>query len=316
VLSRSIREQNNGALIIETVEAFNEIPIADTAGAVNIGEDVSNVEGIPTRRYTFAKGDGQIQVSKRPASPSLAGATEVTVVSYGTAVTPTGVLIAESETEEDGYVRYTKTALQGTITGVKQTYKDVVDVEVPGEVECTTIAVSSGGVSGTIAVPRVTPRRSKKVVATVEVEITTTPPNTASVAFDLGQISCSVTSTNVSLTRGPGSTVSIGTTSVVSDTGFVQNFGASANISVFPGCYLTDDSSDGTVDYVTSSQPVASGNVITREEDSSSRVTKCEGTGELAATGYVETGVIRRNSRAILTTLLGVTYYEVITWSV
>ena len=316
VLSRSIREQNNGALIIETVEAFNEIPIADTAGAVNIGEDVSNVEGIPTRRYTFAKGDGQIQVSKRPASPSLAGVTEVTVVSYGTAVTPTGVLIAESETEEDGYVRYTKTALQGTITGVKQTYKDVVDVEVPGAVECTTIAVSSGGVSGTIAVPKVTPRRSKKVVATVEVEITTTPPNTASVAFDLGQISCSVTSTNVSLTRGPGSTVSIGTTAVVSDTGFVQNFGASANISVFPGCYLTDNSSDGTVDYVTSSQPVANGNIITRDEASSSRVTKCEGTGELAATGYVETGVIRRNSRAILTTLEGATYYEVITWSV
>jgi hypothetical protein len=316
VLSRSIREQNNGALIIETVEAFNEIPIANTAGAVNIGEDVSNVEGIPTRRYTFAKGDGQIQVSKRPASPSLAGVTEVTVVSYGTAVTPTGVLIAESETEEDGYVRYTKTALQGTITGVKQTYKDVVDVEVPGAVECTTIAVSSGGVSGTIAVPKVTPRRSKKVVATVEVEITTTPPDTASVAFDLGQISCSVTSTNVSLTRGPGSTVSIGTTAVVSDTGFVQNFGASANISVFPGCYLTDNSSDGTVDYVTSSQPVANGNIITRDEASSSRVTKCEGTGETAATGYVETGVIRRNSRAILTTLLGVTYYEVITWSV
>ena len=316
VLSRSIREQNNGALIIETVEAFNEIPIADTAGAVNIGEDVSNVEGIPTRRYTFAKGDGQIQVSKRPASPSLAGVTEVTVVSYGTAVTPTGVLIAESETEEDGYVRYTKTALQGTITGVKQTYKDVVDVEVPGAVECTTIAVSSGGVSGTIAVPKVTPRRSKKVVATVEVEITTTPPDTASVAFDLGQISCSVTSTNVSLTRGPGSTVSIGTTAVVSDTGFVQNFGASANISVFPGCYLTDGSSDGTVDYVTSSQPVANGNIITRDEASSSRVTKCEGTGELAATGYVETGVIRRNSRAILTTLEGATYYEVITWSV
>jgi hypothetical protein len=316
VLSRSIREQNNGALIIETVEAFNEIPTANTGGAVNVGEDVSNVEGIPTRRYTFAKGDGQIQVSKRPASPSLAGVTEVTVVSYGTAVTPTGVLIAESETEEDGYVRYTKTALQGTITGVKQTYKDVVDVEVPGAVECTTIAVSSGGVSGTIAVPKVTPRRSKKVVATVEVEITTTPPDTASVAFDLGQISCSVTSTNVSLTRGPGSTVSIGTTAVVSDTGFVQNFGASANISVFPGCYLTDNSSDGTVDYVTSSQPVANGNIITRDEASSSRVTKCEGTGETAATGYVETGVIRRNSRAILTTLLGVTYYEVITWSV
>jgi hypothetical protein len=316
VLSRSIRTQNNGALIIETVEAFNETPTASTAGAVNIGEEVSNVEGIPTRRYTFAKGDGQIQVNKRPASPSLAGVTEVTVVSYGTEVTPTGVLIAESETEEDGYVRYTKTALQGDIVGVKQTYKDVVDVEVPGEVECTTIAVSSGGVSGTIAVPKVTPRRSKKVVATVEVEITTTPPDTASVAFDLGEISCSVTSTNVSLTRGPGSTVSVGTTSVVSDTGYVQNFGASANISVFPGCYLIDSSSDGVVSYVTSSQPVASGNIISRDEASSSRSTKCEGTGETAKTGYVETGIIRRNSRPILTTLGGVTYYEVITWSV
>ena len=316
VLSRSIRTQNNGALIIETVEAFNETPTASTAGAVNIGEEVSNVEGIPTRRYTFAKGDGQIQVNKRPASPSLAGVTEVTVVSYGTEVTPTGVLIAESETEEDGYVRYTKTALQGDIVGVKQTYKDVVDVEVPGEVECTTIAVSSGGVSGTIAVPKVTPRRSKKVVATVEVEITTTPPDTASVAFDLGEISCSVTSTNVSLTRGPGSTVSVGTTSVVSDTGYVQNFGASANISVFPGCYLIDSSSDGVVSYVTSSQPVASGNIISRDEARSSRSTKCAGTGEMAKTGYVETGIIRRNSRPILTTLGGVTYYEVITWSV
>ena len=63
VLSRNISTRNNGALIIETVEAFNETPAADTAGAVQIGNDISNVEGIPTRRYTFAKGDGQIRVS-------------------------------------------------------------------------------------------------------------------------------------------------------------------------------------------------------------------------------------------------------------
>ena len=73
VLSRSIQTKSNGKLILETVEAFDETPTADTAGAVQIGNDVSNVEGIPTRRYTFAKDAGQISVDKRPESPPLAG---------------------------------------------------------------------------------------------------------------------------------------------------------------------------------------------------------------------------------------------------
>jgi hypothetical protein len=316
VLSRSIDTRNNGKLIIETVEAFNEVPTADTAGAVQIGNDVSDVEGIPTRRYTFALGEGQIRVSTRPGPVALAGTREVTVVSYGTKVTRTGAVIAESEVEEDGYISYSVTALQGTIEGIKQTYKDVIDVEVPGTVSCTTVPVSSGEVSGGLAVPRVTPRRSKKIAATVEVEITTTPPSTASLAFDLGAISCSVTTTNVSLSRGPGSTVTIGTNAIVSDTGFVQNFGASANIGVYPGCYLTSAGSSGTVAYITSSQPVANGNIISRSESASSRDTTCTGTGSSAATGYVEIGIIKRNSRPILTTIEGVTYYEVITWSV
>ena len=316
VLSRSIQTRNNGKLIIETVEAFNEVPTANTVGAVQIGDEVSDVEGIPTRRYTFAKGEGQISVSTRPAESSLAGCTYVTVRSLGTPVTPTGVLVAESETESDGYITYEKTAIQGTIAGVKQTYLDVVDVEVPGTVECTTVSVSSGGVSGTLAVPLVTPRRNKKVAATVTVEITNAPPNTASLAYDLGQISCSVTTTNVSLSVGPGSTVTVGTNSVVSDTGYVQNFGASANIGVYPGCYLTTGSSTGSVSYITSSQPVASGNTITRNEANSSRNTSCTGTGSSSATGYVETGIISRKSRPILTTLDGTTYYEVVTWSV
>jgi hypothetical protein len=316
VLSRNIQTRNNGKLIIETVEAFNEVPTANTVGAVQIGDEVSDVEGIPTRRYTFAKGSGQISVSKRPAESSLAGCTYVTVRSFGTPVTPTGVLVAESETESDGYITYEKTAIQGTITGEKQTYLDVVDVEVPGTVQCTTVSVSSGGVSGTLAVPLVTPRRNKKVSATVTVEITTSPPNTASLAYDLGQISCSVTTTNVSLSVGPGSTVTVGTNAVVSDTGYVQNFGASANIGVYPGCYLTAGGSNGTVSYITSSQPVASGNTIYRQEASSSRNTSCTGTGSSSAEGYSETGIISRKSRPILTTLDGTTYYEVVTWSV
>jgi hypothetical protein len=165
-------------------------------------------------------------------------------------------------------------------------------------------------------VPEVVPRKRKTIAATVTVEILTTPTNTASVAYDLGEISCSVTSTNVSLTEGPGSTVTIGTNAVVSDTGFVKNFGASARISTYPGCYLTSSRSSGEVSYTTSSQPVASGNTITRNESTSSRETECIGTGSTSLTGYSETGVVQRKSRPVLTALNGTTYYEVITWEV
>jgi hypothetical protein len=316
VLSRSIREQNNGALIIETVEAFNEIPTANTTGAVNIGEDVSNVEGIPTRRYTFAKGDGQIQVSKRPASPSLAGATEVTVVSYGTAVTPTGVLIAESETEEDGYVRHTKTALQGTITGIKQTYKDVVDVRVAGTVSLESVSKSVGGISGTIAVSKVTPPKTKQIAATVEVEITTTPPNTAALAYDLGDISCSVTAISMSENfRGTDTfTTSSGNTRF---SGQRKTADMSARISAYPECYLSSGTSNsGTFSYVSSHENSStSPNSLVTAAQTSTTNTFVDGTGSTSDT-TTTTGIIKRTSRPILTTLLGVTYYEVITWSV
>jgi len=318
VLSLRISERNGGTgtgkLRIEVVEAFNETPTSTISG-VKIGDEVSNVEGIPTRRFTFAKGEGEIKTSTRPGR--IDGTTEVTVVSYGTEVVPTGVLISKSETQEDGYVQFTNTCIQGTIEGTKTTYKDVVQVEVPGEVNCATISVESGGVSGTIAVPKVTPRRRKTIAAQVTIEVQSTPPDTASVAFDLGAISCSVTSTNVSLTRGAGNTVSaVSGNNTLTETGFSQNFGASARIQTYPGCFLTSSSSNGSITYITSKTPRANGNIIVFDESNSSRSTICEGTGSTTAEGYSTTGIIKRNSRPIITALDGTTYYEVITWSV
>jgi hypothetical protein len=426
VLSRSIREQNNGALIIETVEAFNEIPTANTGGAVQIGNDISNVEGIPTRRYTFAKGsgeisrttqtknnealiitsvtalnsapsvagveisssirqedgytvyettaaagsgeisrnvstrnngklvittvtalgsagsaagveieasvreedgyvlytntfargDGQIRVSTRPASSALAGVKEVTVTSFGTPVAPPGVLIAESESEEDGYVVYTKTALQGTITGVKQTYKDVVDVRVAGTVSLESVSKSVGGISGTIAVSKVTPPKTKQIAATVEVEITTTPPNTAALAYDLGDISCSVTAISMSENfRGTDTfTTSSGNTRF---SGQRKTADMSARISAYPECYLSSGTSNsGTFSYVSSHENSStSPNSLVTAAQTSTTNTFVDGTGSTSDT-TTTTGIIKRTSRPILTTLLGVTYYEVITWSV
>jgi hypothetical protein len=426
VLSRSIREQNNGALIIETVEAFNEVPTADTVGAVQIGNDISNVEGIPTRRYTFAKGsgeisrttqtknnealiitsvtalnsapsvtgveisssirqedgytvyektaaagsgeisrnvstrnngklvittvtalgtagsaagveieasvrkedgyvlhtntfargDGQIRVSTKPASPALAGVKEVTVTSFGTPVAPPGVLIAESESEEDGYVVYTKTALQGTITGIKQTYKDVVDVRVAGTVSLESVSKSVGDISGTIAVSKVTPPSTKQIAATVEVEITTLPPNTAALAYDLGDISCSVTAISMSENfRGTDTfTTSSGNTRF---SGQRKTADMSARISAYPECYLSSGTSNsGTFSYVSSHENSStSPNSLVTAAQTSTTNTFVDGTGSTSDT-TTTTGIIKRNSRPILTTLLGVTYYEVITWSV
>jgi hypothetical protein len=233
-------------------------------------------------------------------------------------VVPTGVrIISRSETQEDGYSQFINTCIQGTIEGTKTTYKDVVQVEVPGEVECTTISVQSGGQSGTIAVPKVTPRRRKTIAAQVTIEVLSNPPDTGSVAFDLGAISCSVTSTNVSLTRGAGNTVSVTSGSATTSlTGYVQNFGASARIQTYPGCFLTSSSSSGEISYITSETPRANGNVIVTDTNNSSRNTICEGTGSTTQEGYSTTGIIKRNSRPIITALDGTTYYEVITWSV
>lgn len=329
VLSRTISSESSGSagavngggtigVRQEVVEVFSNAALATSSiGGVEIGRAASNVDGIPTTRITFAKGTGQIRVSKRPGP--VPGTTQRTVTSLGTAVVPAGVLIEEDDIEADGHIRYVRTAIEGSITGVKYTYPDVVEVEVPGEVNCTTVTVASGPtldpISGTVAVPVVTPKRRRRVNATVTIEIRDSAPAAVNLAFDLGQISCSVTSTSASLVRGPGATASTGNITV---TGFTQRFSISANVSVFPGCRLTGaGSSEGTVAYVASSQPRrTSPSIIVTDETSSNIQTKCIGAGSTALTGYQETGIVRRVSRPMLTALDGTTYWEVITWTV
>jgi hypothetical protein len=226
------------------------------------------------------------------------------------------VLVSEAETESDGFITYEKTALQGVIIEVKQTYTDVAEVEVPGTVSCTSTSVSAGNISGSIAIPVATPKRVKRVSATVTVEVTDSPPSTTQLAFNVGEISCSVTSTKGSATFGPGNSVTVadGSTSQTAS-GFLQSFSSSARIQVYPACYLTSSASSGSVVYIASSQPVANNNVISYVITNSSSNTQCIGRGSTSANGYSETGIIKRDSRPILTALDGTTYYEVITWS-
>jgi hypothetical protein len=336
VISRSISTRSNGKIKIETVEAFNETPTTSITGAVNIGSDTSNFSGIPTRRFTFAKGDGQISVDTRPAPGQLAGCQYVTVTSVGQdAVEPEGVLVSSSTRESDGYVTHERTALKGTITGTKQTYTDVVEVQVPGTVECITEDVTIGdetlnGISGDIALPKVVPTRSKKVAATVTVEVTDTPPSTTALAYDLGAISCSVTSVSKSYTsrNGPTNYTRIGKKISITTpyTDWQRSYAPSARIQVYPGSYLIGDGeSSGAVDYQSA---LSHRFEADQDEDGyfdglrdeiksyASSQTECKGSGSTEATGFSETGILKRDSRPILTDLDGNTYYEVITWSV
>jgi len=315
VLSRSIQTKNNGKLTLEVVEVFNGTPAAETAGAVKIGDEVSDVDGIPTRRFTFAKGDGQISVDSRPAPAQLAGCTYVTVRSLGTPVTPTGVLVAESETESDGYITYEKTAIQGAIVGTKQTYKDVVDVTVAGVVDCTEVSKTSGGISGTIAVAKVTPPRTKTLAATVTVEVTTSPPDTASLAYDLGDISCSVTSISMS-EDFRGTDVFTTQSGRLRFSGQRKSSNMSARVSTYPNCYLSSSTGTGVFSYTSSyeNNSTSPNKIIPVAQDSTTR-TFTDGTGSRSAS-YSTTGVVERSSRPILTALDGTIYFEVVTWSV
>ena len=318
VLSRNISTQNNGKLIIETVEAFNENPTATTAGAVQIGNQLSDVEGIQTRRFTFAKGEGQIRSSTQPGR--VPGTTEVTVVSIGTKVIPTGSVIAESETESDGYITHSVTAVQGTIAGIKRTYQDVADVDVPGTVECSTesfsFPTSKDSTSGTIAITQVVPPSRKKITATVTIEVGPDALGTIDPAFDISQISCSVSSvkTNASVNNGTGGTFWRG----VWHPGWSQNLDASARIQTYPGCYLTVTSSSGAILYQSFSAPTneTAGAGVRIDTGNSAQTTTCTGSGSTTLENYVETGLISRNSRPILVLTDGTTYYETITWSV
>lgn len=311
-----------------TDSTIGVVGAGDYLALYRAGEEIDNGNTIKKRISRWAEA-GEVQTSTKPGR--VDGTTEVTIVSTGVQVIPTGVVIATSQTDKQGYSTFTTTAVQGTITGVKQTYTDVIDVEVPGTVNCTTENVSIsdgtiGNISGTIAIPKVQPRRSKKIAATVTVEITTTPPNTTSLAYDLGEVSCSVTSIgkNYSSRNGPTKYSKVGIF-ITPYTDWQRSYSPSARIQVYPGCYLTNAASSGSVSYTSGTTYVLNADedddgygdgLDTTIVSNAFSGTECVGTGSTAATGYLTSGILKRNSRPIINALDGSTYYEVITWSI
>ena len=259
---------------------------------------------------------GLISTSQRSGPANIPNTTFVTYESVGVVQTPTGILTESRDVNVDGFKTFIRTALQGTVEGTKLTYKDVVDVRDAGTVNLTEVSKSVGGISGTIAVSQVTPPRTKTLAATVTVEITTTPPDTVDIAYDLGNISCSVTAISMS-ENYRGSDVFETASGNSRFSGQRKTADMSARISSYPECYLSGGtSSSGTFSY-TSSYENASTNpdAILAIAQTSTTNTFMDGTGSTSA-DYDTTGVIKRSSRPVFTAIDGTVYYEVITWTV
>jgi len=250
---------------------------------------------------------------------------QVTHVSYGTATTlgstPAGVLIASKEESKNGFITFTKTALQNasdggtTVTGITQEYKDVAEVDVVGTVNCTEKTV----IFGTISVVEVVPPRQKQVPVNIKVEMTTSPPGTFVPAYDLGQVSCSVTFIQSSSRNSAGNTVKFVSPSgnhTRTRTGFNQSISNTARVQNYNGCHLLTTESSGRVDYTSFESPRLVDNGIVSDFGNASETSSCIGSGATSSAGYNETGIISQDSRLILTALDGTKYYEVTTVTV
>ena len=339
VISRTVNQGKGGTgtgnILTETIEAFNETPTSSISGSVEIGESTSNIQGIDTIRKTFVYSNfGEIRRTSRPGPSAIPGTTYVTIDSIGAAITPTGTLIDSSETQENGYVRFSRTALQGTIIKTTQTYKDVVFIDVPGEVSCTTsgelappqrsILVNplSGftNFAGEVVVIESIPPKKQQVEADVTVNIQSSIPDTSELVFDISGLSCSVLKITERVSGSVGRAVTLVDSdgNTTTEVGNSQSFSTSSSISEFPRHFLKSDKSEGKISGSGSEQPYISGGEFKFQEAQSATITKAFGFGNNEADKdeiYKTDGIISKTFRPVLTAQDGTVFYEVTTVS-
>ena len=335
VITRSINEGSGGTgtgkIRTETVEAFNQTPTSTISG-VETSISTSSVEGIQTIRKTFVTSSGEIRRTDRPGPSSIPGTTFVTIDSVGAAITPSGTLIDSSETQESGYVRFSRTALQGTIIKTTQTYKDVVFVDVPGEVSCQKINAdfdeisdpieNSGIPVGNTVIIETVPPKKQQVAADVVVNIQSTIPDTTEIAFDISGLSCSVLRNNSSNSGKVGRAVTLVDSSGNTSTqvGKANTFSSNSNISEFPGHFVVSggEKADAFLGGSQSSQPYVNGGVFEFQKAQSGSLTRAFafGSNETDKSSLYKTnGIVSRSVRPVLTAQDGTVFYEVTTVS-
>ena len=170
VLSRT--DVDDGSRMAIIIEAFEEVPSA-IAGYALTNTQVSDVEGIPTNRYTFLK-EGLLSESAKALSDGL---TKKSYTWLGTASNESGVLVGETIGNYQGIQTITREYMVlPTGFGSSFDYESTVPFTIPGTV--TTEKKDIGGGKNLILIT--TPPVQTTCVATVEVSYSTdSTPNTS-----------------------------------------------------------------------------------------------------------------------------------------
>jgi len=136
--------------------------------------------------------------------------------------------------------------LVGQIIGTKVTYENIISVKVPGTVKCVThdavgdLASNVTNSNKSQATIESVPPNTIKIKATVTESIQTSVPSITTLAYNLDEISCSVTRIGTSYreTRGPTATSENGTATQI---GTQKSASLSTSNSYYPGSYVLDN---------------------------------------------------------------------------
>jgi hypothetical protein len=137
------------------------------SGSVEIGRDYQELDGHRIWVTTWAKGDGLVS---QLISSRQDGLREVTNISLGSRIAPSGVVIADDYRDSDGFTIYTVTAMQtaagsGTVTGATIAFERYVPFTYPGRAKAWVATVGSQSFLDTFLGPPV----ETLVLATVTV---------------------------------------------------------------------------------------------------------------------------------------------------
>jgi len=254
----------NGLQRISLVELSVSDFIAQTIGSVSSSapttglylgtQKIDNGGSIKTRESAWLEA-GEISVQTSNGPSGMPNTVVKTVTSFVTEPTSSGITLSKSTNNTNGFEQYEYKFLEkadGTSpvdTGGSPvtlvSYEKNIQVRDAGVVSASSVSVTGG----TIAVLSVVPPSIKNVKADVTVKLTTDSSVASPVAYNLSNTSCSVSTTNTSITpvgveQGSSLTVSVFNTKTNSKTQSFPNHyktGADVNASYSTAAQIIRD---------------------------------------------------------------------------
>lgn len=172
-IGRAIKTYVNG-FVITRVTTFADATVPTVSGgtlALTQVDDAASPSATPTRVYTFVSSNGVFSTSIQTRTDGLRA---VTVVSMGVKNTPSGEVVSDVESEDEGMKRWSVTVMQardgGAVSGATLEIGRQERFTMPGRVKAYTSTVGTNNILGVY----VSPPQDVDVEATVTITYATT----------------------------------------------------------------------------------------------------------------------------------------------